>query len=53
MKTNWVFNEAGMLKSSSIMIYSHTDQSIYTQSKCHDAMIIKEAQMSKWNKKKH
>ncbi len=34
-------NEADMFKSSSILIYSHMEQSIYTLSKWHDAVIIK------------
>ncbi len=43
--TNFVqlgFNEADPLKSSSILIYSHSELSIYTQSEWHDAVLIKE-----------
>ncbi len=39
------FNEADIFKSSSILIYLHKAQSICTQSKCHDAMIIKKVQI--------
>jgi hypothetical protein len=35
-------NEAGTLKSSSTLIYSHSAQSIYTQSGWQDAVLIKE-----------
>jgi hypothetical protein len=35
------FNKAGTLKSSSILIYSHSEQSICTQSDRHDAVFIK------------
>ncbi len=34
-------NEADTLESTSILIYSHQKQSIYTQSEWHDAMVIK------------
>jgi hypothetical protein len=37
-------NEADVLKSSSILIYSHQEQSIYAQSEWHDAMLIKRAE---------
>ncbi len=38
---NWVFNEADTLKSSSILIYSISEQSIYTQNGWHKAVLIK------------
>ncbi len=34
-------NEVGALNSSSVLIYSHSEQSIYTQSDRHDAVFIK------------
>jgi hypothetical protein len=34
-------NEADTLKSSSILIYSHSEKSIYTQCDRHDAVLIK------------
>jgi len=34
-------NEADALKSSSILIYSHSEQSICTQCDRHDAVLIK------------
>jgi len=34
-------NEADTLESSSILIYSHSEQSIYTQCDGHDAILIK------------
>jgi len=37
----WVLNEADTLKSSLLLIYSDTEQSIYTQMRWHDAAIIK------------
>ncbi len=37
---NWVLNEADMFKSSSVLIYSNTCQSIFTQLVWHDAMLI-------------
>ncbi len=38
-------NEADMLKPSSLLIYSHSMQSINTQSRWHDATIIKEMKL--------
>jgi hypothetical protein len=35
-------NEAGTLKSSTILIYSHQEQSIYAQNEWHDAVVIEE-----------
>jgi hypothetical protein len=40
-------NEADKLKSSWILFYSHSAQSIYTQSEWHDAMLIKEIKLYK------
>ncbi len=34
-------NEADTFKSSSVLIYQDTEQSIYTQIKLHDAALIK------------
>jgi hypothetical protein len=34
-------NEADTLKFNSILIYSHSEPSIYTQSDRHDAVLIK------------
>ncbi len=34
-------NEADTLESSSLLIYSHQEQSIYTQNEWHNAMVIK------------
>jgi hypothetical protein len=34
------FNEADTHKSSSILIYSHSEQNIYTQEDCHEAVVI-------------
>ncbi len=34
-------NEANILKSSSILIYSHSEQSIHTQCDRHDGILIK------------
>ncbi len=34
-------NEADTLKSSSTLIYSHSEQSLYSQRDWHDAMLIK------------
>ncbi len=34
-------NEADILKSSSILIYSRQEQSIYTQNERHNAVLIK------------
>ncbi len=38
---NWVLNEADTLKSSSILICSMSEHSIYTQYWMHEAMLIK------------
>ncbi len=35
-------NEAGTLKSSSILIYSHQEQSIYAQNEWYNAVVIKQ-----------
>jgi hypothetical protein len=38
---NWVLSEADTITSSSILIYSLTEHSIYTQCDRHDAVLIK------------
>ena len=45
----WGLNEADIFKSSSIMIYSCKEQSIYMQSNCHVAMMIKRWILKWWN----
>ncbi len=40
-------NEADTVKSSSILIYSHSAQSIYTQSWWQDAVLIKKVRLNK------
>ncbi len=39
-------NEAGTLKSSSILIYSHSGQSIYMRSGWQEAVLIKEVKLN-------
>ncbi len=38
---NWVFNEAGTLESSSILIYSQLQMSFYTQNSRQETAAIK------------
>jgi hypothetical protein len=40
LSCNWVLNEAGTLESSSMLIYSHSEKSIYTWRDRHGAILI-------------